>query len=105
MSWYKEKVSALMESAAQNKPSHMPCGKLYNQYGKELSFTINITNMNTEEDKDRITERLLSIAGVTHVKPILHQKKIIVTFNTIKTNLEAITFALAKLGYHYVQKG
>lgn len=105
MSWYKEKVNTLMESRTLTEPSHMPSAKLYQQCGKDVSFTMTITDMNTEIDKDRISERLLSIDGVTHVKPIMHQKKIIITFNTRKTNLEAIAVALARLGYHYVQKG
>jgi hypothetical protein len=105
MSWYKETVDNLMEKRLFDpEASKMPSAKLYAQARREFPVTITVTDMYNEQDKDKLTSALLALEGVSSVKPILHQKKLVVAFNPGQVSLQTITYTIAQLGYHYIQR-
>lgn len=105
MSWYNQKVNELMENIpSEPQATHIPSGVLYQKYGKEIAMSLTITDINSEADKEVLMKAIYSLPGVTSVKTILQQKKLIISYNTGKINLETILYHIARLGYHYIQR-
>ncbi|ABR49561.1 hypothetical protein Amet_3433 [Alkaliphilus metalliredigens QYMF] len=68
-----------------------------------ISVTMNITNLNTNEDYNRIAVALKEIVGVEDITP-LQQKKISIAYNQLQTSLEEIVYRLSRMGYRYVNR-
>jgi len=106
LSWYQEKLNKLsMENAYQFQESLIPDKKLFNTYSRNITITLIITNMYTETDSQKLSSKLLTLEGVNKVQTILNNKRLIISYDIRKTKLETVTYTIAKLGYHYLQRG
>jgi len=104
MSWYQEKVNSLIEGLPSDSARFDSPSRQYTA-GKEVPVTITITDMHTEADREKISSALLSLNGVSGVRALAPQKRITVTLDMRKISLDTIAYTIAKLGYHYIQRG
>ncbi|WP_227763801.1 hypothetical protein [Zhaonella formicivorans] len=70
----------------------------------DVSITMIIPNMDTEEDFNLISSALLELKGVNSVSPLLRCKRIEINFNPIKIGLETIAHCIGMLGYRYIKR-
>lgn len=70
-----------------------------------LTMVFTVTDMYNQDDYHLIKEHLLNLKGVVEVKSFYSPKKLYVSFNTALTSVEVIVFTIAKLGYHYINRG
>lgn len=71
---------------------------------QQVSVTLLITNMATEEDCTKLVDMLSTLPGVARAIPLLSQRRLIVTYNPSQITLETICFHLRHVGYYCVQK-
>ena len=98
MSWYNEKLNKIREEKME---MNSPFTKKNTHNIESVVFMI--TNMQSEEDFNKIRDEFLKVFGVTNVNR--HQtKKIIVEFDNRKAGLEHLTAALRNTGYRYLNR-
>ncbi|MCR4441131.1 MAG: cation transporter [Peptococcaceae bacterium] len=106
MSWYKKRLDPLWANqGSKTQPFQQSGVNFYHVVGKEFAYTINITDMKSKNDAEKISSALLAQSGVVRVKPLLHQKNLTVYFNPVSTSLSTIAHIISNLGYHHVRRG
>lgn len=91
MSWYQDKTNFSIP-----KSQHL-CDK-------KMLLPITLTDLKSPNDEEIIINGLQKLEGVKNVKIDFPQKKVYIYFNPTETRVETITYALLKLGFHYVQR-
>lgn len=107
MSWYQDEVK---ETKALKQKTYYNASKkqredIYVLRKKNIPIMLTITDMISEDDVETITSSLLSLEGITQVKPFLSRKKLKVYIDTSKTSLQMVSYTLSKLGYNYIKRG
>lgn len=106
MTWYRKKgeihIPTYHNIQVPNnyKQSGFKCNT-----SNQVSMTLTITNMHSNEDFEKIKKALLGIIGVNDVQKTTNIKKLVVNFDISKTNLTVIAHTIANLGYKYLQRG
>ncbi len=107
MSWYQDKVkeNKTLKNNNYYNASKKQQEDLYILRKRNIPIMITITDMNSDEDVETITSSLLSLEGITQVKPFLNRKKLKVYIDTSKTSLQMVAYTISKLGYNYIKRG
>ena len=90
LSFYINEIKALMGSG--------------NWGSQEVTITLIITNMKSDEDARKLVNALQNIPGVTNVVPFPKHRRLTITYNSSQITLETIGYHITKLGYHYLHK-
>lgn len=98
MSWYSQQAWEILQQRFQNL-----------QYGyisenRQVTMTLIISDMKTDEDCQKIGNTLRNLPGVVSVNIIPRYRRVTVTYNLPQMNLETIGYHITRLGYHYIQK-
>lgn len=91
MSWYQDKTNFSV-------PKCQPI------CDRRMFLPITLTNLKSPNDEEIIINGLKKLEGVKDVKIDFPQKKVYIYFNPTEIRVETITYALLKLGFHYVQR-
>ncbi|BCV21409.1 heavy-metal-associated domain-containing protein [Moorella sp. Hama-1] len=99
MSWYSQKAR---EALAGKQFHELQSG--YSPQIRQVTMTLIVTDMKTEEDCKKIGNTLRNLPGVVSVNIIPRHRRVTVTYNLPQINLETIGYHITKLGYRYIQK-
>ena len=106
MSWYKEQVEIIACELSAKKPTQPMHHKIqFNRLTKETPITLTINNLNTPADGEKLIQAFQEMEGIISVQPKIHQKKLTIFYNPDLISLNSITYTIAALGYHYIQRG
>jgi copper chaperone CopZ len=75
-----------------------------NWTNQEVTVTLIIADMTTDEDAKKLSNTLRSLPGVTKVLPLPVHRLLTLTYNPTKISLEAIGYQITMLGYRYIHK-
>lgn len=102
MSWYQERLITIKEEVEKDLRSPFVKEIIY-PMDHLVAITFIVTNMQSDEDFNKIKTELLKVNGVTDVKRRL-SKKVVVEYDYTKVGLHHLTMALDKTGYKYVKR-
>ena len=106
MSWYKDQAEKKTAELSAIRPSSAKPRTIFaNRLDKKVPITLIVTNLNTPADGENLSQSLLEMQGIIQVEPIIQQKKLVILYNPSLIGLNSITYRIASLGYHYVQRG
>jgi hypothetical protein len=66
---------------------------------------LTILDMDKDEDRKRIEDKMLSLYGVNNVKFYINARNIVVNYNTALINIEHIVYEIALMRYHILPRG
>lgn len=99
MSWYSQQAKSLL---AQRQFRELQSG--YSPQIRQVTMTLIVTDMKTEEDCQKIANTLRNLPGVVSVTIVPRHRRVTVTYNLPQMNLETIGYHITRLGYRYIQK-
>ncbi|MHB1127985.1 MAG: hypothetical protein ACYC2T_13725 [Bacillota bacterium] len=102
MSIYNERLNKLREEREKNFRSPFAKDHLFAN-DRNVSITLIITNMYSDEDFNKIKTELLKVNGIIDVNHRLI-KKVEIIYDYTKIGLHHIAFALNKTGYNYIKR-
>lgn len=101
MSWYNREFTKIQEEQASLLGS--PFSKAGQNSNHIDSALLIITNMNTDEDFEKIREDFLKVEGISEVKRYM-TKRIQVLYDNRKVTLNHLVGVLESTGYNYVKR-
>ena len=106
MSWYKKRLNNFANlDLTHYSHSFLTNSRQSKTPGKEVSISFPITDLNSEEDAEKIAAALFSLQGVKNVNITLHQKKVMLTYQPELLDLGSVAYTINQLGYHHVHRG
>jgi len=99
MSWYSQQARDVLAGKGFRE---LQSG--YSPQIRQVTMTLIITDMKTEEDCQKIGYTLRNLPGIVSVNIIPRHRRVTVTYNLPQMNLETIGYHITRLGYRYIQK-